>query len=527
MTLSTPWRGGLTLGWQLLDWLEVLPSPRDPAQPLRLTDEQARLVLEWFRVDNRGRQFVYRRGGMRRSKGVGKSPLMAALAILGLAGPVVPDGLDAHGNPVGRPWGTGNLPKAWVQIGAVSEDQTENTHAVVYEFLTANDGQAADALHIDVGLTRSYLRDGARTGKLEPVTASAGSREGQPVTDAVLDETHLWNRRNGGVKLAAALRRNVAKMNGRSIETTNSFIPGEGSVAEATHRAVELGSAGIFYDAVEAPHVDLETCSDDELRAALAVAYGDSVQWVDLDRLVRDARDPDMPREDVERFFLNWNVKGGGKAVDPARWAELADLEREVPPGAHVALGFDGSISDDATILRGCTADGFSFAVGAWVRPADPVAARGWRVPRREVHDRVAWAMDRWHVGRMLCDPPKWWTEIEDWAELYGEDVVVMLDTNSDRRFAPAVDRWRTAIREGGHTHDGDPVATEHILSACIRKASAKAADDDSRTLYTLIKGDDGRKIDAAVADVLAYEAAMTMPAYEPAPERTFFGAWA
>jgi hypothetical protein len=35
---------------------------------------------------------------------------------------------------------------------------------------------------------------------------------------------------------------------------------------------------------------------------------------------------------------------------------------------------------------------------------------------------------------------------------------------------------------------------------------------DDGRTHYVLVKGEDGKRIDAAVADVLAFQAAMTMP---------------
>jgi hypothetical protein len=77
---------------------------------------------------------------------------------------------------------------------------------------------------------------------------------------------------------------------------------------------------------------------------------------------------------------------------------------------------------------------------------------------------------------------------------------------------AKAVDRWLTDIGQKSHTHDGDPVTSEHVKNAHKRKARALAPDDDNRTLYTLVKGDDGGKIDAAVADVLALEAAMTMP---------------
>jgi hypothetical protein len=297
-------------------------------------------------------------------------------------------------------------------------------------------------------------------------------------------------------------------MDGRSSETTNSFPPGEGTVAERTHRAAERGE-GILVEAVEAPRIDLEKASDEELISALRVAYEDA-WWVDLERIVAEIRDPDTLREDAERFYLNWNVSGSGKAVDPRRWRELA-RPQDVPLGSYVGLGFDGSISQDATVLRACTADGYSFLLHAQVRPLGP-AGNGWKVDRQKVHDAVALAFERYSVGRMLCDPPKWWTEIEQWAALYGDDIVLGFDTNSDRRMAPAVDRWLTGIREGTHTHDDDEVTTAHVLNAHKRKARAKDPDDDARTLYTLTKGDDGGKIDAAVADVLAFEAAMSMP---------------
>ena len=118
-----------------------------------------------------------------------------------------------------------------------------------------------------------------------------------------------------------------------------------------------------------------------------------------------------------------------------------------------------------------------------------------------------------YRVGLMLCDPPKWWTEIEQWAQQHGEKVVLSFPTNSSRHFAPAVDRWRTALREGTHTHDGDILATDHVTSAHLKKVRLEGDADDGRTAYVLVKGDEGARIDGAVADVLAYEAAMTMPA--------------
>lgn len=519
-----------TLGWGLLDWFgDHLPSPRDSSDEFILTDSQAREMLEWYRLDPMTGRRVYRRGYSRRSKGRGKSPIEAAKAIAEFAGPVRFDGWDADGQPVGRQWGTQGDPRPWVQVAAVSAGQTDNTWSVVYYFLTENDGRAADELGVDAGLTRCYLR-GLPGAKLEPVTAEAGSREGQPITYAVLDETHLWTPSNGGVKLAKTLRRNVAKMNGTSFETTNSFVPGISSVAEGSYKAAQLGSAGVYADEIEAPRVidgvavDLDA-PDDVLRKALEVAYGSDTWWVDLDRLVQDVRDPEQPWDDSCRFFFNWNQKGGGSAVDAKKWGELAD-PRDVPAGTRIGVGFDGSISHDSTALVGCTADGYLFMIHNWAQPRDPVTnalVKGWTVPRVDVGEKVDETFATYDVGRMFGDPPKWATELEQWANTYRlegktaeeRERVLAFDTNQWSKFSKAVDRFLTAVRTGVLTHDDDDDLNSSVLAATLERVKSRHDEGDDRTLYVFVKPDDGRKIDAAIAAVLAYEAAMTMPERE------------
>lgn len=522
-----PWRGPEyegempSLGWQLIElWSDLFPSPRDERQPLILTDEQALEIIGWYEIHPITGKFIYRRGCARKPKKSGKSPLEALKCISELALPVRFDGWDSRGEPVARPWGTMGDPAPWVQIASLSEDQDENTYTPLFYFLTANDGRAADELKVDAGLTRCFLKN-RPDAKIEPVTSRAGSREGQPITYGSLDETGLMTRQNGGLKLARTVRRNATGMGGRTFETTNGFMPGEDSVAEGTHKAAEAGTTGIYYVAVEAPKeidgVEVnEDAPDEILRRALEVPYR-GCWWIDLDRIVADVRDPDMAWTDAERFFFNWNRKGEGKAVDPKRWAELATGEVP-PPGTRIGLGFDGSLSDDATALVGCTAEGMSFEIAVWERPwLDSGPDKSWRVPRLEVHAKVIETFATYDVGRMLCDPPKWWTEIEGWAQLYGEEVVLGFPTNSAARFAPAVDRWLTAIREGSHTHVDSDALRRHVEAAQLVKVRTNAPEDDGRTMYGITKGADGRKIDAAIADVLGHEAALTMPEREPA----------
>jgi hypothetical protein len=432
-------------------------------------------------------------------KGWGKSPLLATWAIGELVGPVQFDGFDHEGSPMGRPW-----PTPWVQIAACSEDQTGNTYSAAYSMLA--DSPALDDFRIDLGRTKAFLRD--KPGcVIEPVTSSAGSREGQPITAAVLDETHLWLQSNGGKRLAAVLRRNLGKGGGRSLESTNAFVPGERSVAEETHRAWERGEAGLLYDAREAPWIE-DLSNKRALRKALKVAYGDA-KWVDLTRVIAEIQDPATDPADARRFYLNQLVAGQHAAVDPHRWREL-ERTINVPDGARVGLGFDGSIRNDATALIGCTAEGHLFTVKVWERPVN--AGPEWRIPRLEVEVAVESMFERFDVGRMLCDPPRWQTEIERWADLYGDETVLFFDTNQSRRMSGACDRFSTALAERSLSHDGSPVLTAHMLAMVRHKVKPSAADDDGRTRYLFIKGEDSRKIDAGIAAVLALEAAMTMP---------------
>lgn len=501
-----------TLGWQVLAWTYAhLPSPADETKPLVYTDEQARRILRWYELDPDTGEFIYETLILEEAKGWGKSPFAATLELVEFAGPACFDGWDASGEPVAVAWGTGERPPPWNQIAAVSEDQTENTYGALYAMLTANDGKAAASLGIDEGRTRLYLR--GRPGRLEPVTASAGSREGQRLTKATLDETQLWLPTNGGIKLARTLRRNVAKMGGRTVETTNAPIIGERSVAEQA--LPDVPARGVLHYRRQ-PKVEPDPdWSDEQLREGLVEVYGES-WWVDVDRIVREIRKPSSEWGESLRYWFNVRTPGAGRAVDPRRWDELGRPE-DVEPGAAIGIGV--AHSSEAVMLRGCTDSGYAFLIGAWLRPE---GQREWKANRTDVSDAVERAFATWSVGLMLCDPPGWRDEIERWERDH-PDRVLASETASTRRFAPMVDRWLTSVREGTHTHDRDGTTTQHVRNAHLRKVRTTDPDDDSRTLYVIVGGSEGQEIAGARADVLALEAAATM---EVAPEQFFAVGW-
>jgi hypothetical protein len=168
-------------------------------------------------------------------------------------------------------------------------------------------------------------------------------------------------------------------------------------------------------------------------------------------------------------------------------------------------LGFDGSDTDDWTALRAETMDGHQFTprYGPDRRPAiwDPAEFSG-QVPRLEVAAAIDEVMDLYRVARMYADPPGWKSEIDAWAEQYGEKVVIRWETYRLTQMHAAAMRLHTDVvkADTGFTHDGDPTVGIHIRNA------RKLARPGMR--YVLGKPSQQQKIDATISSILAHEAA-------------------
>ena len=145
----------------------------------------------------------------------------------------------------------------------------------------------------------------------------------------------------------------------------------------------------------------------------------------------------------------------------------------------------------------GCTLDGYLFPVAIWQAPEGD---ERWRVPRHEVSSIVASAFDRWDVIELAADPWGWRSELEEWAKAHGSRVVEW-NTAYARRMAPATDRFYAAVVDERLTHDGDAVLAEHVGN-CVAKSTALG------DLVAKDRRGSSRKIDAAVAAIVAYDRA-------------------
>lgn len=472
-----------------------------------LTGEQQDRLIAYYELDPISGKRLVRRAAVRRPKGAGKSPEGGYCGYAELVGPV----LFSHwadGQPVGV-----QHPDPWVQFAALSEDQTDNVLVWLFDTL-ASRPDALSRHGIDLGRTRIYLM--GRPGRLEPVTASAGSREGQRVTFAVLDQTESWFQADGGVRLADTVRRNVAKVSGWSLELQNAPRIGDGSVADRTAHAAARKVGGVLYDSREPPGAATVDLSDrDAVRQILTVSYGEAATdrggWVDLDRLVDEIMDPDTDPNDARRYYFNVAAPSSDWAFDHERWAALGTPEM-VPPGELITVGFDGArFSDAVAIVCVAVESGVAWLGGIWERPQH--AGDDYEHPELEVTQVVEEIFDRWQVWRLYADPPYWESTVAAWeARFRSQDrknqAVVPWWTNRWRPIGGACRATARAIRSGELFHVVPPdrdVLTEHVRNAVRRDVNAR--DDEGRPLWTLAKPAPGRKIDAAMALVLAWEA--------------------
>jgi len=462
---------------------------------ITLTDEQARRLLRLYQVDPKSGARIIRRAGLRAPKGKGKSPEGGYVAFAELTGPVVFDRWE-NGRPVGH-----RHPFPWIQMAAVSKDQTDNMAVWLFEVLREREEDLAD-LKIDLGRTRIYLKD--RAGRIEQVTAEAGSREGQPITFAALDQTESWKRANGGIRLAATLRRNAAKTGGWTYELQNAPGPADGSVADLTSRAWSRGQGGVLFDTVEPSKIP-ELDDRPALIEALAEVYGEAVdrKWVNLERLADECVDADTSPSEAYRYYLNISMPAEEAAFDIDLWNEL-QADFKVPDGELITVGFDGARFHDTTGFVGTHVEsGYQWVIDVWERPPN---VADWEVPEAEVNEVLEAVQDRWDVWRVYADPPYWETAIDRWAGTW--ENVHPWWTNRSKPMAYALKAYVSAMRSKELSHDDDPRFTEHIRNA-RRKEAPQAKDDEGRPLWTIRKEapDSPLKIDLAMAGCLSWEA--------------------
>jgi phage terminase large subunit-like protein len=189
-----------------------------------------------------------------------------------------------------------------------------------------------------------------------------------------------------------------------------------------------------------------------------------------------------------------------------------------VKPDDEIVLGFDGSFSGDASVIVGATIPQTEdepvrvFMVKAWEKTEDD--DDDWRVDIADVEETIIkFCQEHPNVKEIACDPFRWQRSMQVLENL-GLPVVEWPST-SPRRMVPACAKFYDAVVEKRIIHDGDALLARHLDNA-VTKIDALGPR------IVKEKRDSPRKIDAAVAAVLAFDRASVGKIDEVVPE--FFG---
>lgn len=333
------------------------------------------------------------------------------------------------------------------------------------------------------------------------VAAIARTNEGSLPTFLLVDETHGMT--GNGKRPLIVLRTALTKRGGGwALESTTAGLRGEASVAEDAYdlgRAIDAGDLTVDGTLVDWLEADGSYNLDDDAQRHAAIAAANPGAGVEQLAAIDDAWfDPAIPEHEFRRYHLNqWVAALEESWLPTGAWAACrSDLE--LVDGVDVWAGIDVALRNDSTavVWAGIVDERVVVRARVWYPPPGRLA-----IDHIEVMAFLRDLAGRYRIRDLAYDP----RFFEVPAQMLLDEGLPMREVpQTPERMVPACQHAFDAITAGVIAHDGDPVLADHIVGA-VRREGERG--------WTLSKGKSRRKIDAAIALVLA-----SWLAYVPAP---------
>jgi hypothetical protein len=300
------------------------------------------------------------------------------------------------------------------------------------------------------------------------------------------------------------------------------YAPGEDSIAEATYKEAKRilerqpVRQRLLYDHRWGDCEDLSNL--EQLAAAIKEAFGEAIDWNDLQGIIDGFHDTRNSTQEQRRYFLNAATETADAWFAQHELAAIFDPDAVLADKDVITLGFDGSrkrnrgVTDATALIAFRLRDRCLFELRIWEQPEGD-AGRDWEVPRLEVDAEVRQAFRRFGVVAFYADPAKWEETVGRWEAEYGSrlkrkstrehPIQWWMTGNRNRIVIDSLRNFYEAVVEKTVRHNGASAMIRHLLNA-RRRAVAKLG-------YTIMKEhpDSPNKIDGAVAAMLAYTAGM------------------
>ena len=366
-------------------------------------------------------------------------------------------------------------------------------------------------------ITKTY-RDAIEvpsTGSVYRVLSSeAFTKEGLSPTLVLYDELHaapndeLWNV----MSLAQA-----ARVDSLTLGITTAGVKGDSTGQDSTcYRLYQYGEK-VASGEVDDPSFFMAWWQSKE-----ADDHREKKSWLSANPGFGDLQDPEdfesavkrTPENEFRTKRMNQWVNAQTAWLPSGAWDSLPKAS---PPNHTVPIivGFDGSFSGDSTALVGVTVESkpTAWLIKAWEK--QPTDTDDWRVDIAEVESTILDTCRDFNVTEVVCDPFRWQRSMQELAA--AGLPIVEYNSSSPARMVPATAKTYDAVMSGNVLHDHNPTLTRHLNNSVIRT-------DRLGPRITKEHRNSPRKIDAAVAFVMAFDRATWVHEHEPeAPDVNFY----
>lgn len=353
-------------------------------------------------------------------------------------------------------------------------------------------------------------------GRAYKVAAVAGTNDGQRPSTFLADEIHEWTGNKARVHLV--IGNGAAKRAGSLVFNTTTPGADLDSMAGRMHQYGYKINAGEVEDdeflfvhwGADPEAFDLEDPA--QLRAAITAANPAADAFLNVSDVA--SRYYQIPRYEFIRYHLGQWTTVSETWLPPGAAEELVE-DKQIPDGAEICLGFDGSFNGDCTSLVAVSIPRDDDkphvqVVANYERPDN--ARADWKVPILDVEDMIREACRRWQVVEIVCDPFRW---ARTYQVLESEGLPIVEFPQTASRMTPATTSFYEAVVNKELTLDGDPALLRHLGNATLRvDARGTRVSKDHRNST--------RKIDLAVAAIMAHARAQFNAQQAPAPRASF-----
>jgi phage terminase large subunit-like protein len=347
------------------------------------------------------------------------------------------------------------------------------------------------------------------------LSAEAGAVEGLNSTAVWLDELHSFpNRKMYDVmSLSMAARGGKAHLVAITTAGVKMDSTGRDSIAYSLYQygqtvaRKEVDDESFWMAWWEAPeemdHKDPETWK------LANPGFGDLNDRADFESAVKRT-----PEAEFRTKRTNFWASSQTAWLPAGAWENCAG-DATIHPDDDIILGFDGSFSGDASVIVAATIPKDDepvkvSLVKAWEKDLT-IHDDNWRVDIAEVEQAILdFCQEHPNVREVACDPFRWQRSME---VLQDKGVPILeWPSTSARRIVPACAKFYDAVMENRLVHDNNGLLARHLSNAVtkIDNLGIRIVKDQRNS---------PRKIDAAVAAVIAVDRALTGRLDEVVPQ--------